>query len=434
MLFVLRQKVTFIIQPKDSFIKNEDAMKRKEFLRNSFIAATGLTILPACKNEVNPVEPVLQSEAPPFPYLEVSDSSSYNIGYKIGSHFQFQFNELFTRLTAQKINNPESPFNGMSVIEVLLHFVNTDPAVYYDPFYNAVQTHFPDYLDELKGMADGSGVPFQNIFTSMCQLEIISLLSSSSAISTISLKPFIKGCSTLSYASKDKLYLAHNEDFFSAHADLMYVVKVSQPGKPTFLSLNYPGSVLGIPPGMNDAGMVFSGNQVDITHAAAGVPFVFLSRAILAAKNIEEAKSIVQISNLAFSTHLNIGSFKEKKIISAEVMPGKYEVHEVENFYAHTNHFVLPTMAGLSVEDENSLQRRSTLISKSSNYKNKPSEVNSDLITGWMSSHDGYPNAVCVHLDGGLTVAHSMFDFQNETWKLYRGNPCNNAYKTIKLL
>jgi predicted choloylglycine hydrolase len=405
-------------------------MKRNEFLRSSaLIGAAALAF--GCDTDSNPTAPEVQSEMPPFPYLEVSESSNYQIGYKIGNHFKLQFNEIYARLIADKINNPESQFNGMSLMEILLYFVDSDPATFRDPFYNAVETHFPQYLEELKGMAEGADVPFNYLFTSMCQLEIIGLLNGSKSVNLQ--KPSIKGCSTVSYAGSNKLFLAHNEDFFTAHADLMYVVKVSQPGKPTFMCLNYPGSVLGIPPGMNDAGMVFSGNQVDLPTSSPGVPFVFLSRAIYEAKSISDAKSIVQFPNLAYATHFNIGSFKEKKIISAEVMPGKYEIHEVSNFYVHTNHFVLPTMEGLSVVDNNSVNRRNMLINKSGEYTSKPGEVNSDLITGWMSSHDGYPDAVCVHLDGGLTVAHSLFDFQNETWKLYRGNPCNNAYKTIKL-
>jgi len=404
-------------------------MKRKEFLRNSALLAAGITLYPGCTD--SPTEPILQSEEPPFPYLEISETTNYNIGYRIGEHFQMNIQELFSRQFANKMSNPESPFNGMSLLEILLFFVDSDPAIFYDPFYNSAQSYFPDYVDELKGMSDASAIPFKQIFTSMCMLEILSLISNSTSHSIPT--PTIKGCSTVSYSGSNKQFLAHNEDFFSAHADLMFVVKVSQPGKPTFISLNYPGSILGVPPGMNEAGMVFSGNQIDIPLASPGVPFVFLSRAILAAQNIVEAKSIVQFNNLAYSTHLNIGSFTENKIISAEVMPGKYEIHEVDGFYAHTNHFILPTMEGSSVVDSNSVKRRELLLNKSTLYANRESEVNSDLITGWMSSHDGYPDAVCVHLDGGLTVAHSLFDFQNKTWKLYRGNPCNNAYKTLTL-
>lgn len=405
-------------------------MKRKDFLRNGALFTAGLSLYSGCTDD-NPTEPSFVSEEPPFPYLEVSEISNYNIGYRIGEHFQMNIQELYSRQFADKQIIPGSPFDGMSLLEILLFFVDSDPATFYDPFYNAAQSYFPDYTDELKGMSDASAIPFKYIFTGMCILEILSLISNSTSHSIPA--PTIKGCSTVSYSDTNKLFLAHNEDFMSLHSDLMYVVKVSQPGKPTFMSLSYPGSILGIPPGMNDAGMVFSGNQIDLPVASAGVPFVFLSRAILQARSIDEAKSIVQFSHLAYGTHLNIGSFTEQKIISAEVMPGQYEIHDVDGFYAHTNHFILPSMQGSSVIDENSVKRREMLLTKSNEYANRPNDVTGDLITGWMSSHDGYPDAVCVHNNSGLTIAHSLFDFQNKTWKLYRGNPCNNAYKTLTL-
>lgn len=406
-------------------------MNRKKFLANSAVITLGLSLPLGCSKDDNPVAPVEKSELPPFPYLEVSETSNYDIGYKIGEHFKVLIQELYSRQMADKIHNPSSAFDGMSLLEILLSLVDSDPSIYYDPFYNAAQASFPQYLEEMKGTADATGIPLKTIFTNMCMLEIIGSLHGEKPIKKHS--PSIKGCSTVSYSNGGKLFLAHNEDFFTSFADLMYVVKVTQPGKPTFLSLNYPGGILGIPPAMNDAGIVYSGNQIDLPASSPGIPLVFVLRDLLSATNLEDAKSKVQLSNIAYSYHLNIGSFKENKLISVEFMPGKSEVYEVSEFYVHTNHFVLPTMESLSTVDDNSLIRRDTLIAKSNNYKNKPNEVNGDLITGWMSSHDAYPNAVCVHLNGGLTVAHSLFDFQNQTWKLYKGNPCAGAYKTIKL-
>ncbi len=397
------------------------------------IFASAIIFFSCNKDESNdsPNNETIQSDLPPFPYLEVSESSNYEIGFRVGSHFKFQINEFYRRAFADKINNPESPFNGLSLIEILISFVESDPGTYYDPFYDATQDRFPEYLEELKGVADGAEISFKTIFTSACQLELISLITSANPNTSASLTPLIKGCSSVSYSNADKCFLAHNEDIFTDFADLMFVIKVEQTGKPTFLSLNYPTGAIGIPPGMNDAGVVYSGNQVDIPKAEPGVPFVFLCRAMLDAGSINHAKTILESSNPAYSTHFNIGSFNENKIISAEVMPGKHAFHIVDNFYAHTNHFVLPTMNELSLETENSIARRAFLMNEYDNYVNKPDEVTADLITNWMSSHDGYPNAVCVHLDGGLTVAHSMFDFQNKTWKLYRGNPCNKAFKVI---
>lgn len=403
---------------------------RKQFLQSSaLIGAAALTF--GCDTNSNPVAPEIESEMPPFPYLEISESSNYDIGYKVGEKFKIQIQQIHERSLAEKIYNPESPFNGMSLTEILLSLVDSDPDKYYNPFLDAAGDHFPGYVDELKGMADGSDVEFKTVFTSVCMLEIIAALNGGQQM--VNHSASIQGCSTVTYSKSGKLFFAHNEDFTTPYADLMYFVKVNQNGKPTFSGVNYPGMVLGLPPAVNSAGMVFSGNQIDMPYSSPGVPWTFLCRTLMESESIDDAISRVKLPNVAYSYHLNIGSLKEKRIVSVEVMPGRSEVNEVEGFYVHTNHFILPTMKGSSVDNENSLIRRETLLTKSEEYNNKANEVDGDLITSWMSSHDGYPNAVCVHTAQGVTLVHAQFDFQNETWKLYRGNPCNNAYKTLTL-
>lgn len=95
--------------------------------------------------------------------MGVSASSNYDIGHAIGSHFKIMFRQVFERMFSNKILNPDSPFNGMSIIEIVLSFVDSDPATFYDPFYNATNNYFPHYIEELKGIADGADVPFKYV-------------------------------------------------------------------------------------------------------------------------------------------------------------------------------------------------------------------------------------------------------------------------------
>ncbi|MEA1878781.1 MAG: C45 family peptidase [Bacteroidota bacterium] len=404
-------------------------MKRKDFLRNSAAAAIGISLLHGCNKEDTPE---IQTETPPFPYLEVNETSNYDIGYKIGEHFKMQFNEVYARNEANKVNNPDSPFNGMDLLSILMYFVEGDPDTFYNPFLSAAEERYNNYVEEVRGLAEGSGIPFKKMFVNLCVFEILGKLGSEGQVLNNEMCA-TKGCSSVTFSKDSKLFLAHNEDLSTANADLMYVVKVIQPGKPAFMGLNYPGMILGVPPSTNEAGMMFTGNQVDIPVSSDGVPWVFLCRAMQEAQTIDEVKSILQFPGIGYSAHFNIGSLSENRIISAEVMPGKHEFYEVDNFYVHTNHFVLPTMKDDSIIGENTTTRYNLLKEKSGAFTSKPDEVTGDLITSWMSSHDGHPHSVCVHSAEGLTLAHSLFDFQKKTWKLYRGNPCNNAYKTLQL-
>jgi len=407
-------------------------MKRKDFLKNSALMAAGLSLYAGCSD--NPVDPTLVDNEPPFPYLEISAPSNYDIGYQISSHFKTIMTEFYKRMIENKIHAPSSPFDGMGMLEIFLNLIDSDRSIYYDPFLTAARNKYPEYIEELEGFSAGSDIPFKSIFAMNCQLEILNrYISLNSAQHSDFLFKRPRNCSAVSYSGRNKHFLAHNFDFDTAYADLLFCAKISQPGKPTYLGLNFPTGGLGVGPWMNEAGMVFSPNQLDINTPSNDVPTVLLLRNLIETQNMAEAKEIISHPNISYAIHINLGSMNENKIISAEIIPGKYEIHEVQDFYVHTNHFILPTMEGSGYIDDNSITRRNTLLSKASQYLNNESEINNELFTEWMSSHEGYPNAVCVHSTACLTVSHSVFNFEEKTWKLYKGNPCANAYKTLKL-
>ncbi len=230
---------------------------RKEFLHgNALPGTTALTF--GCDIDANPVVPKSESELPPFPYLEVNESSNYNIGYKVGEHFRMQIQQLHERLMADKIYNPDSPFNGMSLTELLLALADSDPSRYYDTFLNAARVQFPEYIDELHGMADGSGIDFKIYFSSVCFLEIIAAMPGAQQM--VNLNASVEGCSTVTLSDSGRLYFAHNGDFSTPHADLMYFVKVKQSGKPDFVGLNFSDTIMSLPPVVNSAGLVFCGS------------------------------------------------------------------------------------------------------------------------------------------------------------------------------
>jgi hypothetical protein len=133
----------------------------------------------------------------------------------------------------------------------------------------------------------------------------------------------------------------------------------------------------------------------------------------------------------------NIGSFVEDKIISVEAAPSKNQTQIVDGFYVHTNHFILPEMTDIPIDPsvlESSESRFNILTSKYNAFADKPDLVTGELITSFLSSHDGAPLSPCVHDHGGAsTLAHSVFDFDQKTWKLYFSNPCLNNSKMYTL-
>ncbi|MCD4773008.1 MAG: C45 family peptidase [Bacteroidales bacterium] len=395
-------------------------MKRRDFLLSS-AAVAGTIMIPfpwGCKKNAEIITPIVK---PHFDYLEVS-GTHYEIGKQIGDNFS-------SKIIASHEGIKE-------LIDAVNSIVAADPATFYDPFVEAAQNHFPDYVDEIQGIADGAGLTFQDIMISNMAIEILYYYYELTGNMKYKLDESF-GCSTVSYSKDWKLYLAHNEDLFTCFLDYMYVTKIKVNGKPEIINLNYPGLLPGIPPGMNEAGIVQSGNDISGLHIEPSVPMAFHFRSVLDSTSLDDAKERASFPHRARTMNHNIGSFVEDKIISVEAAPSKNQTQIVDEFYVHTNHYILPEMTDIPLDPsglESSESRFNVLTSKAQAYADKPDEVTGELITSFLSSHDGAPLSPCVHDNNGAsTLAHSLFDFDKKTWNLYFSNPCLNNAKLFNL-
>ncbi|NQU35903.1 MAG: hypothetical protein HQ521_21955 [Bacteroidetes bacterium] len=392
-------------------------MKRREFLFGSAAAAGALTLPFAwgCKKDDESPTPEQQTH---FNYIEVS-GTHYDIGKQIGARFSKQ-------IMASQLAIPD-------IVNGARYYVQVAPDVLYNPFLEAAQNHFPDYVNELQGIADGSGISFQDIMIGNMPIEILFLAHELGYDVNCSL-PSGYGCSSTAYSKNGKSYLTHNEDLFTSFLSYMYLLKIKVTGKPEILALSYPGMLAGIPPGMNEAGIVQCGNDIQGLHIEQSVPMAFLFRSVLDATSLNDAVDRAKFPHRARTMTHNIGSFSENKIVSVEAAPTKNQSHNVDGFYVHTNHFILPDMLDIELKPDglpSSESRFNKLTELSDAYADNPDDVNGNLITGFMSSHD-VEMPPCVHdHDHASTLSHSVFDFQEKNWKLYYSNPCLNNSKII---
>ncbi len=390
-------------------------MKRRQFLYRVAAAGTGAAILPniwgCSKEDGTQIIPANQDNQAFFKYLEAS-GSHYEVGKQIGSHFskEIQSSRMALRDLLNAIND----------------IIKSNPDVFYTPFLEASQNYFPDYIDELQGIADGSGLSFQDIFSSNIFMEVYYLYYELSGKKAVQL-PDNLGCSTLAYSKDGKLFLAHNEDLFTSFLNSMYLVKLSVKGKPDILGLSYPGMLMGVPPSMNEAGIVQSGNDISGLHIEPSVPAAFHFRSVMDAQNLDDAIARASIPQRAKTMTHNIGSFTEKRIVSIEAAPEVRSQKEISGMYVHTNHFIGDATKDIAQDENNfpsSYSRFDTLSSSSAPYSHKPYELNAAVCTKLMSSHEG-TYMPCVHdQNGSSTLAHTVFDFQEKNWKLYYSNPC----------
>ncbi|MBW1784205.1 MAG: hypothetical protein JRL30_26125 [Deltaproteobacteria bacterium] len=349
-----------------------------------------------------------------FSVLEVS-GSHYEIGHAVGTTFKERIQKSF-----------ESQGAMMSMIEA---FIDTDRERFYTQYVEAVQALYPQYIEELQGMADGSGFDFEKFMITSMLPEYIFLM-------TLPAIDQPRGCSTVSYSYEGKVYLTHNEDGAYSLHDLMFIVKGHPTGKPSFIGFCHPGAVMCIGPSMNDAGIFYSGNYVTGTEfQEGGIPSSFIERSLMEAQTLDEAIQKATISNRAYCCHINLASRDASKVVSLEIAPSTYYLYEVDGLFVHTNHFFQPGMAAYSVPNENSESRLEVLVDLTDAYADRLGDVYGDLLAQFLSSHDHYPNSPCSHGKDdphiSQTLGSTLFDVNNGTWRISYNNPCERKYQMV---
>jgi isopenicillin-N N-acyltransferase like protein len=142
------------------------------------------------------------------------------------------------------------------------------------------QTHsravYPQYMDELEGIAEGASVPFDELFISMLE-ELWET------------PPYGKGCTDMAArgrATPDGTTLvAHTNDLSAKTEEDLVILKIQAGDEPEFIGVSAGG--VGISAGYNAAKISLTGNQLNSNDVRHGVPRLLVVRAILGAKTFE---------------------------------------------------------------------------------------------------------------------------------------------------
>jgi hypothetical protein len=352
-----------------------------------------------------------------YPHLEV-EGDSYQVGLAIGKRFGENIRQVLVR--------------RREWFEKLCAFVDKNPEEHYRPFFDAVRGHFPDFIEELRGTAEGAGR----------ELRDLVILNLAAELEAMQKKPCgCPGCSTLALVWKGNVLLAHNEDGDYTYADLMYTVRIKRPGKPAFFALVYPGILPGNAPVWNRAGMVMTTNFIGGLSVRPGVGRYFLSRAMCEVESLQEAVRISSLAERAYSFHFCIGSARANEILSVETCPERVEVQKVEGLYIHTNHLVLPTMRDIPQDQEylevSSMSRYRVLEEMVESCRGNFDKIDGARLIQMLSSHQGRPTPPCRHHrppSRGVTLASALFDLQTERVRLYRSNPCMGRFTSFSMI
>lgn len=190
----------------------------------------------------------------------------------------------------------------------------------------------PEIMEEVEGLAEGLGVPFQEAFAWVSRGDLRADLP--------------EGCTTVMVPGEPRV-IAHNEDGDPAEVDACGLLTCVPDHAPAFAAFLYPGSIPGNAFGVNEEGLVVTVNNIRTKHAPAGVPRQMVGRAVLGCRSLDHAVALIEGLPRAGGFHFAMAQAGDSRLLSVEFTGDLVSVVELDRPTAHANHLIHAGMADL---------------------------------------------------------------------------------------
>jgi isopenicillin-N N-acyltransferase-like protein len=287
-----------------------------------------------------------------------------------------------------------------------------------------VVEYYPQYLEELYGIAEGSHSSIDDIFTLNAFEGIV--------MDRLHLSKCTSLAVNQSRTLKQNVLVAHNEDWFPDDEADVYLVKVEVEDESPFIAMSYGGLLPNI--GFNASGIAQCCDTVYPKEKRIGIPRVVVGRAVLGARTISEAiQRAISPHRAAGYNHLI--AHESGELYNIEVSARNFAVlYGATGYLAHTNHYLSSKMQQLEEEAEELISsqvryyRAARLIERIEKH---------DLISlqTIQRDHINFPYSICCHATFGenpydreKTICALVMDLTEKVLYLTWGNPCQNLY------
>jgi len=189
------------------------------------------------------------------------------------------------------------------------------------------QEALPALWEEFEGLAEGLRMPADDLLLWNCRGDLLHKTSD--------------GCTSVALRAPDGVrWIAHNEDGDPYLYGRCHVVDVQPDDAPGYVSFYYPGSLPGHTFAANRAGLAQTINNLRTRARRAGVPRMFLARAVLDCDTLDQAVELLAHMPRAGAFHHTLGAAGDDRLFSIEATPGACSVEAIGRRYGHANHLI----------------------------------------------------------------------------------------------
>jgi predicted choloylglycine hydrolase len=272
-----------------------------------------------------------------------------------------------------------------------------------DDLAQHAQAALPRIWEELEGLAEGLRMPVKDVLLWHCRGDLLHSTTD--------------GCTSVALRTADgSRWIGHNEDGDPYLYGRCHLVDVALDDAPGYLSFYYPGSLPGHTFAANRAGLVQAINNLRIKQRHAGVPRMFLARAVLDCTTLDEAVSLLRELPHSGGFHHTLGAASDERILSAEVTPGSASIQEIGRRYGHANHMVHAATRGQAqIVTDSSRARQNRIQGLVDGWL--PESGSADMLAALLDTQGKLPilRTAKDDPDDENTLATAMFEITDET-------------------
>jgi isopenicillin-N N-acyltransferase-like protein len=309
-------------------------------------------------------------------------------------------------------------------------------------YLQASREVFPQYIEELQGIAEGSGQPFEEIFLLVCE-ELWEAAAwreprwnvETLERSNVQTPPGRRGCTDLAARGRATLdgatLIGHTNDLLPSAQEDLVILKVQAGDEPQFLAISSGG--VGLSAGFNAAGISLTGNQLDNNDIRPGVPRLLVVRAILASRRLSEAIDLCLLPQRA-SSYNNVIADTSGEVYSMEgsaTACAALYIHE--DVLAHANHYTDPAMLKFEADPSsagNSIVRHNRALRL---LRENYGRLTPQLMQTLLADHANYPTSICKHGLETVTVFSIVIHLNSLTAWIGVGRACEAKFEEYKL-
>jgi isopenicillin-N N-acyltransferase like protein len=354
-----------------------------------------------------------------FPVVECS-GSPYEIGYMHGSRVKTQVENTVREYKCMFATRFGADWNT----------VKSFSRKYIDP----INWCDEELTEEIKGIADGAGMEFEEILAINARTEIINRGKATGTLAD--------GCTSFAVlpgASSDgDTIIGQNWDWKSCLMESPVILRILQGNKPDVLMVTEAGLIGKT--GFNSRGIGVCFNAIWTCNNKIGVPTHVLLRRILNSHNHKEAVyALCEAEGAGPANYLIAGSGGDA--VDIEYDAGDYTMIFAQNgIIAHTNHVIGSTPACGSSSSKDAPDSYIRLIRLKESLGSRKMSISVEHIKEALSDHVGYPDSICRHVNPAndlvnreATLFSVIMNLDKKEMHLAQGQPCCSIYNVLKL-